>query len=88
MDRRKERRANLVAVLALLAGVAVFFFTLYGLAVVALYAGLLKIWIINPVPDPFPWVMPTIIGISILLGIIVVWWIHRLQRSGSMFGGK
>jgi hypothetical protein len=88
MDWRSERRANLVVILALLAGAAAFFFALCAFGVVALYAGLIKIWIINPVPEPFPWVMPTIVGVSVLFAIFVVWWTLRLPRSGSMFGGR
>jgi len=88
MDWRKERRANLVAILALLAGPAAFFFAFYALGVVALYAGLIKIWGINLVLEPLPRVMPTIVSISVLFAIFVVSWIRRLKRSGSMFSAK
>jgi hypothetical protein len=66
MDWQRERHANLAVSHALLAGAAAFFFSFYALAIIALYTGLIKIWIINPVPAPFPWVMPTIFGISVL----------------------
>jgi hypothetical protein len=88
MDWRKEGRANLVAILALLAGPAAFFVAFYALQVVALYAGLIKLRGINLVFEPLPWVMPTIVGISILFATFVVSWIRRLKRSGSMFSAK
>jgi len=88
MDWQRESHANLAVSLALLAGAAAFFFSFYALAIIALYTGLIKIWIINPVPAPFPWVMPTIFGISVLFAIFVVCLTLRLPRSGPVFRRK
>jgi hypothetical protein len=72
MDSQAERRANLRVVAGLAIWAVSFTVSLCVLAVAAYYAGLIEPVLINPTSEPFPWVMPTIIGISFVLAVVVV----------------
>src|SRR5208282_159843 len=82
MDWRKERCANVTVSLALLVGVASFFVSYIALGFVAFcvfYGG--KLQILSTAPDPFPWLMPTIIGCSFTAAVIDVRQTLRLPKN-------
>jgi divalent metal cation (Fe/Co/Zn/Cd) transporter len=82
MDLRKAKSANVSVSLVLLVGAASFFASYIVLGFVAFcvfYGG--KLQILSIAPEPFPWLMPTIIGCSFSAAVIVVRQTLRLSKN-------
>jgi len=89
LDWRSEKLANVAVCLALLAGAASFFCSFCVLGLAALNAGFIKIVLFNPTSDPYPWVVPTIVGISFVVAVGVVSLILRnTTTTGQFHSGK